>query len=1276
MRPPTSQSQSKNHYLNRIIVIGLFSGILITTLIWLRVPNQITAPLSWFSLGLIGLGSFLYLRQPTISRPRWVMVLAALAAVSLVFLFPELFGPACGGIPRAFASSSQGNCAVCTDYVCEWSNKLHDWHCFCDEWDNSGCVQDQPPTIQGTLSCSQWGQNGWCTGSLSLNLSAVEPQGQDVIISGDVNGTAFACPSSTGTSTCSIPLPQGSGTVNYIATSATGLTALDLSSYKFDNVQLQLDGWLNGTAGSNGWFISSVDVNASVSDPQPASGMAAFEYNLNSAGWESYKGPLNLSDGVHSLKLRASDIAGNTVETNQTIQIDTLTPTLDISVAGTAGTNGWYGSNLQINAAASDSGSGVSAFEYDLNGTGWTTYSDPLDLSDGTYSLSLRVIDNAGNMTEGTQTFLVDTLAPTIDLSVVGAEGSNGWNTTSVHINAAASDSGSGLSVLEVSVDNGDFENYSSPLVFDDGLHTYQFRAFDNAGNLVETTSQQLQVDTIPPVIDLPKSWSLGQATTFKVQDDGSGLANVRLVVEDEDERYPKVTWIEQLSSYKFKGEIDWNGRFKDGQLAPPGGEYYAWVKVRDAAGNESMQAGQIIVPVASIVEELLLSSEDQTDGLVSGTESSGTIEEQSVPQPPVSSNAPSSASTTTNSPPPISFGGDNNGAAQPSGAQAGRTSFNAGGLSNLPVSSSNPSSVLWGATATAALGAFVAEAARKKEAQEAARRAANRAVNQARKLKNQAYVFSQQLKKQQEAINQALQNKVAYARVLGRKEVGIEKELRSNLTRAQAEQEAFERTKQKAYDIYRAQEVASHKKIAPPKEAEKKWWEKPIDWVDHHQTEVSIGIGVAAGLLTTILVLTAATTAVVTLPVLLLAAGVAAVVAGASVTIGTGLLNNYYGRDLTTNLWSNLGAATTSAAITTGLGLFLFGGGLTSTLITVGNGATAVCANYQTLCNYVEPVMRGIDFLEETGLMVKGTIQTWRGDSVGALETMQELQMEYMDGGIPGNAIAREIGEEVSEWTTKYGDDVVDLVRLYGDDAVDLIRLHKGDAVKLIRNYGKEGIALLKAHGDDAINIVIKVERLSDDAFEKAWQQGPDAMKALSFWDEEDLIKYSDELVSRAPQDAVVLKAASKLAGMKNIDSDEAQELIKIIAENSIIGDGDRLILGKWVEGSLDAGFIGKARSENALFYGTNPGLQKIIDSMDNLSGSEKEKLFWAVNEQVLQKSIDRNWKIDYSFNGFDGDEIVNEIAAIEAIAGGKSRADVEKFFNGKFPFRMREIE
>jgi hypothetical protein len=81
-------------------------------------------------------------------------------------------------------------------------------------------------------------------------------------------------------------------------------------------------------------------------------------------------------------------------------------------------------------------------------------------------------------------------------------------------------------------------------------------------------------------------------------------------------------------------------------------------------------------------------------------------------------------------------------------------------------------------------------------------------------------------------------------------------------------------------------------------------------------------------------------------------------------------------------------------------------------------------------------------------------------------------------------------------------------------------------------------------------------------------------------------------------------------------------------------------------------------------------------IDSMDNLNGAEKEKLFWEINEQVLQKAVDSKWNVDYSFNGFDANEIRKEVEAIEALVEGASQEVIEKIYDGKFPFRMREVQ
>jgi hypothetical protein len=61
-----------------------------------------------------------------------------------------------------------------------------------------------------------------------------------------------------------------------------------------------------------------------------------------------------------------------------------------------------------------------------------------------------------------------------------------------------------------------------------------------------------------------------------------------------------------------------------------------------------------------------------------------------------------------------------------------------------------------------------------------------------------------------------------------------------------------------------------------------------------------------------------------------------------------------------------------------------------------------------------------------------------------------------------------------------------------------------------------------------------------------------------------------------------------------------------------------------------------------------------------------------------VLEIANEQNLIIDYSFSGLlDLDDITNETDAIKWIQSGMERKVVaSEFFDGKFPFRMREAD
>ncbi|MBC8333759.1 MAG: hypothetical protein H8E29_00700, partial [Anaerolineales bacterium] len=258
--------------------------------------------------------------MPNLLRPknahRCFFLATILLATLFILLFPEEVAPNIAEMPQVFACTNSCLISVCEKWIpagpgC--SNPGSGGGCCvrygteCDPGCDPPPPPPSPPSISGNLNCSAWGLNSWCIGNESLDLTASDPQGSQLLISGDLNGSVFAC--GQGVTSCSLPLSEGMGTANYLATSLLGLSASGSTSYKHDSILPVINASLSGIGGENGWFISAVELSASVTET--GSGVSIFETTLDGVNWTAYSAPLTFNDGSYAVQIRASDLAGN-----------------------------------------------------------------------------------------------------------------------------------------------------------------------------------------------------------------------------------------------------------------------------------------------------------------------------------------------------------------------------------------------------------------------------------------------------------------------------------------------------------------------------------------------------------------------------------------------------------------------------------------------------------------------------------------------------------------------------------------------------------------------------------------------------------------------------------------------------------------------------------------------------------------------------------------------------------------------------------------------------
>ena len=383
----------------------------------------------------------------------------------------------------------------------------------------------QPPTVSGTVTCSQPGSNGWCIGTSTLNLSASDPQGFALTISGTRNGSAFTC--AVGNS-CSIALAEGNGSITYQVTAATSglVSSTGSTSWKRDVTAPTVNAMYPSVNGLNGWHKTS-PVAISTNGSDVLSGLASAQVSINGGAWQSNAA---LTDGTYTVNFRTVDNAGNSSTLSRTIKVDAAAPAVSPAIPSPDGLNNWFiTAPVNVSVSGADSGSGLASALASINSSAWQPN---LSLSDGVYTVNFRSMDNAGNTSTVTRTVKVDATLPTIETSTSGTEGNSGWYTSPTTTVISANEL-SGVDRIEYN-QNGSGWQQGNLIVNSDGINTLEIRIYDVAGNVASGTVE-IKVDTVPPALSNSiagikglEGWYVSETTTtISANDEISGVDRI-----------------------------------------------------------------------------------------------------------------------------------------------------------------------------------------------------------------------------------------------------------------------------------------------------------------------------------------------------------------------------------------------------------------------------------------------------------------------------------------------------------------------------------------------------------------------------------------------------------------------------------------------------------------------------------------------------------------------------------------------------------------------------
>ena len=277
--------------------------------------------------------------------------------------------------------------------------------------------------------------------------------------------------------------------------------------------------------------------------------------NLTGTPWLFNFDSTSQTNGTYTLRATGwdSDVSDVTITTSDEFTIDNQVPVItaftalspDVGTGTASSDRAWYN--------VSESGTiefryGISDDDFDratlqnVPGPGSPATDGPTSLaygwdwssgsfSEGTWNPRLTVFDDSGLSSSETIFIGIDRTGPTMNSVSVG-NGNTWQSTTSVSINgildAANDGTGSGVDFVELQIDGGTWSTVTTnthTITLSEGNHSISLRATDRVGNVGNTISETVRVDTSMPEL---VGWTVDPLTTNLI-----GTANISFSTYD-----------------------------------------------------------------------------------------------------------------------------------------------------------------------------------------------------------------------------------------------------------------------------------------------------------------------------------------------------------------------------------------------------------------------------------------------------------------------------------------------------------------------------------------------------------------------------------------------------------------------------------------------------------------------------------------------------------------------------------------------------------------------